>query len=599
MSTLIKSDVIKANTLPSSENIIDGMYVSATRQPYVSPTPGELPLVAIGGVRIGTGNILPSGEEQKYNTINLPYLELIKECGFNSALLEFGEKDYATQSLECGHQAGIRTFVRMAKWNGVELPCSESLDPIQEAKEHLFNTGNSGEEREPAGKEAGNWTSRAQRVINAWDAVVGIGDDSYQCWKDEACAGYELTDEPNLRAYPWLAKLKDRITANDPWKSMPFVNLNPIYAESNRGGLGVGTMIGCSQRKYIGVNGGTFDLMQAGAYNPQSPGSAYRIYLDEFEKVFRPAVWCYDFYLLGDQPNVKEPNYHLQYFENLELMRKKALQSNRPFWGNVRGSSRPGVGSPASSGGNQVSKYAISADYINLLVAAMKIEARTLLAYGAKGLMFCTVMTEPLFSWAPLNLGEKDKYEESTGIYTSPLYEPLKALLAELKSVGGLFLSSKVLATDHIHHQKFGKSGDAVKFGFIKDIDATDGGSYSLAHHETATMEFIVMVNTDVKPRIKDGEEVPYEVTFKGDGSSQFHNMLNADTFNPLTGEKKKLPADWTGGGSPYPGGSEGQFEPMPDPFDPYPSEPFKSDDTIGVRFNPGDWAIFYRYKNS
>ncbi len=579
MSTLIKSDVIKANTLPVGDKTIDGMYVSATRQPYCSPTPGELPLVALGGVKIKSN----SGYT---NAVTSPYLELIKQCGFNAVQYDMGESRAAADSMDYCEKAGVRNIVRRGELGDGTLNCPSSKTATSEAKDHLFVTNKAGDECED-GTGTQKWKARGEVVLSDWKTSVAGNPTHWSgsispCWKSEACGGYELSDEPILRMYPWLAKIKDRIHTEDKWQSMQVVNLLPLHAEANEGGAGVGKLLGCTQRRFISVNeSGTFDLRQAKSYQAQTSGEAYKIYLDEFEKVFHPSVWCYDGYLInGDTPSAYPPNLQYQYFESLEAIRNKAIETDRPFWGTIKCRYTPSKEWASST-------WEIPDDYVDLLSNVTAIEARSTLAYGAKGLMFWSMLDclDGGLTWGPLTLDGKTVLDGDTEIKKTPLYDRLQALLSGLKKHGDLFLSSNVTRTGHIRHEEYGKPISAINFEFIKDIVPGEG-SYCLAHHVTPTGEFIVIVNTDVQSQIKNGVEVPYELAFENKDSYPTTELVGLETFDPNEGTMFQRPDEPSEPVDPGLGGGDDGSERHPDPLPKI---------RIGLKFNPGDWAILYR----
>lgn len=586
---LIKADVIKANTLPKEGNTLNGMYVSKYRQPYVSPTPGELPLVAIGGVKV-----MDYGAP--CSSLNVPYLEWIKDCGFNSVQQELGRSHLAKQSLESCEEVGLRNIVRLTQWSSHKLECSPLVDPNQEAKEHLFNTGHTGQEKENGLTPDTTWKKHAEDIISSWDKILGIDKSNYYPgWKKEACGGYQYDDESILRCYPWFAKLKDRILHHDKWQSMSFVNLLPLHSEGVLEGLGLENSLGCVQRKYISVNeDGTFDLRQAKSYGEQNPGDAYKIYLEEFEKVFRPAVWCYDSYLLNRLPNKDNRNLPLtQYFDDLEAIRRKALETNRPFWGTVRclfttssGNNKKweslldDVGKKIENEGKSqdeidaenkrnAEEYARKvspfpdddATYINNVIG---IESRTLLAYGAKGLMFWALMTQPekRYFWGPLTYGLDEVYEEGeTEIQPTALYPKLQTLLNDFKNFAHLFLASKVEEASHFEYTSLTPDWVEKGMGFVDKVALNKVGTkFCMAHHKGPSGEFVVIVNTD------PCEACELDLTC-GDGPVEVLTKNGVINTEPGTAGIHQLPSNQTG------------------------------DCRITFTIQPGDWAILFRDK--
>jgi hypothetical protein len=105
---------------------------------------------------------------------------------------------------------------------------------------------------------------------------------------------YFLNDEPGASHFPEVGRLVAFLRERDP-AHLPYVNLFPIGATNEQ----------------LGTDG---DFT-----------SAYQAYLDRFVEVVKPSLLSYDHYqfrVAGDTPH---------YFQNLAMVRKKALDAGLPF----------------------------------------------------------------------------------------------------------------------------------------------------------------------------------------------------------------------------------------------------------------------------
>lgn len=143
-----------------------------------------------------------------------------------------------------------------------------------------------------------------------------------------ACWGYLLTDEPNVAAFPELAKTIATLRAERPGR-LGYVNLFPNYA------------------------------------SPEQLGSpSYHAYVARFVDTVRPDVLSMDHYPLM-RPNADRRD---AYCDNLEVLRGESLKAGIPFWNYF---------------------HAMPfADRIDPTEAQMRWQIFTSLAYGAKGVLY-------------------------------------------------------------------------------------------------------------------------------------------------------------------------------------------------------------------
>jgi hypothetical protein len=148
-----------------------------------------------------------------------------------------------------------------------------------------------------------------------------------------ALLGYYLKDEPAAAEFPTLAALSRGLRARDPWR-LPYINLFPNYATPAQ--LGTPT---------------------------------YPSYLDVFVRAVHPGLLSFDHYALltsGERPN---------YFENLEAIRREALQAGIPF--------------------AYILRVTPHGPYRDPSEADLRWQVYSALAYGAHGILYFTYWTLP------------------------------------------------------------------------------------------------------------------------------------------------------------------------------------------------------------
>ncbi len=115
-------------------------------------------------------------------------------------------------------------------------------------------------------------------------------DGMIRQFKDrEKALGYYITDEPNAKAFPNLAKTVNYLREKDPTR-LSFINLFPTYANARQ----LGTPV-------------------------------YEDYIEQFLSIVKPEILSYDHYHFFNDKDGKE------YFKNLGIIRKWALAYDVPF----------------------------------------------------------------------------------------------------------------------------------------------------------------------------------------------------------------------------------------------------------------------------
>lgn len=579
------------------------VYTSKYRRPYVSPTPGEMPLIAIGSIKYSKGGS-PSEKTIICDQFPEQYLSLINECGFNGVQAMIGRSHVVESSLRNCEKAGLKHIVRTSGLTHNVLDCSKyaDLSPANQEKEcddHLNSTLDYTKDGEPVNDHG----KRYNDVCYTWKRLIGHDDiketnDDPQTspqkkfvWKSEACGGLQLDDEPILRMFPRFGQLKDTLLDTDKWGTTTFINLLPQHVEGILNGDGVGNMAGCKQRHYA-TGDPENPLATLPEYNEFNPGKAYQIYLDEYERIFHPNVWVYDGYFTHEvPPDLSQDQRQYSFFDSLEAIRKQAIKTNRPFWANVKCLYYRGVSTTTAS--FEGSTWDIPEEYAKRLSTYMNIEARCYLTAGAKGLMFWAVMArpdEPLgdyqFHWGPLRYdcslngnSSNDNPEPAEAVKTV-LFKPLKDLISDIKKFEKLFLCSTV--DDTYRYDPAPGSGTEI-WKFKPAILSMAGEAY-MAHHTTEDGEFIVVVNTELDiPVDSKGHKQVRKVILESD--VQWTELTGRGALDVHLGNMR--PADL--GGDIPPSvieGPEDRFTLQPDP---------NGKLKVGAYIEPGDWRIFYR----
>ena len=170
-----------------------------------------------------------------------------------------------------------------------------------------------------------------------------------------ALYAYHVVDEPAAGAFPALGKLVAYLRERDP-AHLAYINLMPTYANNEQ----------------LGTKGDT--------------ETSYREYLRQYIDVVKPGLVSYDHYHFSDGGDGE------QYFLNLALVRRAALDAGLPFLNIVQGCSWvKGMRAP-------------TADELRFL-------AYTTLAYGGQGLSYFVYYYQPF-------------YRPEAGMFTTPEGQP-------------------------------------------------------------------------------------------------------------------------------------------------------------------------------
>ncbi|MGQ9845568.1 MAG: hypothetical protein ACUVQN_05095 [Caldisericia bacterium] len=187
----------------------------------------------------------------------------------------------------------------------------------------------------------------------------------------------------------------------------------------------------------------------------------YEKYLNAFytSQEYKPRVLCFDHYpfLMGGNSNFRK-----DYYANLEIIRKKSIEWDIPFWMII-----------LSSGHD---------NYKNPSFEEIRFQIYSALAYGAKGIGYYLYSKSfeqiGYRSWILENYVDDEQVADSLH---GPLYVPIKKLNAEIKKLGGILMNLKsrriIHTSDFPNNQlniSFGLSHQSNTESIVKDIISFD-----------------------------------------------------------------------------------------------------------------------------
>lgn len=227
---------------------------------------------------------------------------------------------------------------------------------------------------------------------------------------------------------------------------------------------------------------------------PLQLGTAdYREYVNKFAKEVPLHFLSFDSYPLTSAEGVYE-----KWHQNLEIFSDEAKRVNKPFWGFAQ-------------------SVLFDNKHEDPTLATMRVQMFTNLAYGAQGLQYFTYWTPVSsaedFRGAPITLEGK----------RSTVYDNIKILNQEIKSLSGVFYGAKVKSLQFFGNTiPVGTKRMSVLPAPIR-VFATEGKTALVSFMENGGRQFIVIVNTDYRKKmsltlsgdpslmrvLKDGSIVP------------------------------------------------------------------------------------------
>lgn len=281
--------------------------------------------------------------------------------------------------------------------------------------------------------------------------------------KHPAVAGYFLRDEPVVADFAALAAWAKRIQAVDNSKFC-YLNLFPTGGEEHL--------------KFLGVQN-------------------YREYVSRFNKEVPLPFLSFDHYpVLGD--NVLKA----EWYENLEEFSDEAAKVGKDFW--------------AFALATKHGPYPIPTQ------ASLRLQLYSDLVYGAQGLQYFTY-------WTPAGDSFYDYQHGPIGLdgKRTEIYDLVKEMNAEIKSITGIFLGAKILSVRH--------TGSVIPRGTkrltnlpekVKVLD-THGYGAIVSLIENGDKKYLTIVNRSLKDTM--------ELTFYADPSVKRvlkdGSLVQADTY--------------------------------------------------------------------
>lgn len=254
-----------------------------------------------------------------------------------------------------------------------------------------------------------------------------------------AVAGYVLADEPSAARFPSLAELVRRLRGADA-DHIAYINLLPSYATAS----------------------------QLGAAD-------YRTYIASFADTVQPGVLSFDHYPIVRGRSGRD-TLRDDYYANIEIVADTARRRSMPFWGFCL--AVPHGSYPPPTEGH------------------LRLQAFTLLAYGARALQFFTY-------WTPTATGTEfgDALIGAEGNRTGT-YEMVRRLSREIKTLAPTL---STLGVDSVWHTSPLPSGTR---GFVPTdaLVAIEGGPALLSLMSgPETAKYLFVVSRDFERPVKIG----------------------------------------------------------------------------------------------
>jgi len=227
-----------------------------------------------------------------------------------------------------------------------------------------------------------------------------------------ALEAYFLTDEPGAGAFAGLGRLAAYLRERDP-QHLAYINLFPTYANEQQ----LGVSADAADRARVG-----YPTDFAGVDSSDQTVLRYREHLKQFVEIVKPDLISYDHYHFLKASDGK------QYFLNLGLIRRAALEAGKPFLNIIQADTI------------EKSWRLPDADELRWLVF-------TTMAYGGRGISYFTY-------WGP---------KAYNGLYQdgqpAPLLQPVVALNKEIAKFGPALMELESLGAYQTAPLPYGAEG--------------------------------------------------------------------------------------------------------------------------------------------
>jgi hypothetical protein len=251
--------------------------------------------------------------------------------------------------------------------------------------------------------------------------------------------GHSIIDEPVAGAFDGLGQVTAYLREHDP-KHPGYINLMPTWA-----------------REIPAPPGGQFSWLGTPTYED---------YVRSFVQKTKPAWLCYDHYAMlkqGDRPD---------FFENLETVRRVALEASIPFWNIVL--------------------LTQHGDYRVLTESELRFEAMQTMAFGARGLVWFTY-------WNP---GELDKSTTWTHAMIepdgtrNPHYDMVTAINADVLAMGRELKHARSISVSQHGGDDKGARYKAGESPVVVEAGTVTVGAF---HDADAGKHFAMLASLDYK----------------------------------------------------------------------------------------------------
>lgn len=258
--------------------------------------------------------------------------------------------------------------------------------------------------------------------------------------------GWRICDEPRAEEFSKWKKVYDYVAQADP-THIPYINL-------------------------VGPEAGSYFLGEC---------KNFQTFLNEFQHIFKPAVWSYDTYPISVKNGKLNINYG-NFYEAFEIFSKLSKITQRPFWAYCQSMSYKN---------KSIERPAATLSYLSF-------EAFSALGYGAKGIVYWTYSQRRshgpsayLSALVDLN-GKKTK-----------AWYAARQVNGEIQALKDVFLNTQYVDTWHtggdipsVSKRFFGNHG------CLKTISGGNKG-FQISLLESVNFSYIVIVNKDVQKNQK------------------------------------------------------------------------------------------------
>lgn len=260
-----------------------------------------------------------------------------------------------------------------------------------------------------------------------------------------AVVAYFLKDEPVATDFDALLDQKNNIESIDSSRFC-YINLNPNYA--------------------------SLSVLKTNSYEQ---------YVDLYIQKFKPKILSFDFYPIAPN-NQGDLVLSSRWFDNLELISRKARENNIPFWGFVLATAH--------------------AIYPVPKLPQMRLEAFGNLIYGAQGIQYFNYWTQFGEDTNPNTMFRHGPIDNKTGERTEVYYHA-KEINKQIQALNSVFYNCTV---DSVRH-----SGNTIPMGVVElkglppifESFDSHGSNIALSYIRNNNKKYLVILNKDFNNSIK------------------------------------------------------------------------------------------------